>query len=777
MAARESAYFAERNKGEVGELRTKLKQILNEKDLKKRRDVIKRVVAFMTMGIDVSRLFTDMVMATNTKDLVQKKMIYLYLCNYAESNPDLALLAINTLQKDCRDENPMVRALALRSICSLRLPNILEYIVEVVRKGLNDPSGYVRKTAVLGVAKLHQLSPTSLREGSEVELLETVRQMIRDRDPQVVTNCLCTLNEVFAADGGIVLESHEIASLLGKLRDFNEWNQAIVLGVLSRAKPSSEDEIFEIMNVLDDKFKHNNAAVVLAVCNIFFKLTSNMPDVLQSVYQRVRDPLLTLMSTASSPEVMYACLHHISLIISRSSAEFQNDFKSFYIQYNDPSHIKMLKLDILTNICTLGNFPEIVTELSEYVTDVDIPTARESIRSIGKIALKLPEAADEIIQQFIKFFSLETDYVTNETLIVMKDLFRKYPRSSMGIINEVKACAGRVTDPDAKVAIIWMIAEFGDLIPESPYILETMADKFLEEQSSEVQLELLSSVVKLFFKRPPECKAMLGKILRDAIQEATHNDVHDRALLYYRMISTNINKAASIVSSSANVVDSFAEDETFEFKDRLFEEFNTLSVVYRLPQEKFIVDKKSSDPEPDSTVDDEEDDDNLSDAVESEDEAEAERITGRGTTGQQGTTTLSSADLDIFEGLNKSQPEAEPASLQLVENPSIDPQTFQKKWGGLAISAVMEIELDAAPSSCKELEGHFKSHHVYCMASGVVGDVMKLFLYGQESEGAFMFMEFVVKLSAKKATATIKVDQEEKTDDFAEYVEDITQSL
>ena len=38
--------------------------------------------------------------AANTSDLVIKKMVYLYLCSYAESKPDLTLLTINTLHKD-----------------------------------------------------------------------------------------------------------------------------------------------------------------------------------------------------------------------------------------------------------------------------------------------------------------------------------------------------------------------------------------------------------------------------------------------------------------------------------------------------------------------------------------------------------------------------------------------------------------------------------------------------------------------------------------------------
>jgi vesicle coat complex subunit len=33
-----------------------------ERDPKRKRDIIKKVIAYMTLGIDVSRLFTDMIM-------------------------------------------------------------------------------------------------------------------------------------------------------------------------------------------------------------------------------------------------------------------------------------------------------------------------------------------------------------------------------------------------------------------------------------------------------------------------------------------------------------------------------------------------------------------------------------------------------------------------------------------------------------------------------------------------------------------------------------------
>jgi len=67
------------------------------------------------------------------EDVVLKKMLYLYIAHYATSTPDLALLTINQLHKDAGDADPTVRGLALRSLCSLRIPNLLEYVVGGLR--------------------------------------------------------------------------------------------------------------------------------------------------------------------------------------------------------------------------------------------------------------------------------------------------------------------------------------------------------------------------------------------------------------------------------------------------------------------------------------------------------------------------------------------------------------------------------------------------------------------------------------------------------------------
>ena len=167
----------EHKKGEVNELKASLRNPNLERDADKKREVIKRVIAYMTLGIDVSKLFSEMIMASASKDHVVKKMVYLYITAYAASNPELSLLAINTLQKDCRDEDPMTRGLALRSFTSLRLENITEYLPPVVAAGMKDTSPYVRKTAVMACVKLHRLAPEVL---IDADVVNTLYSMLRE---------------------------------------------------------------------------------------------------------------------------------------------------------------------------------------------------------------------------------------------------------------------------------------------------------------------------------------------------------------------------------------------------------------------------------------------------------------------------------------------------------------------------------------------------------------------------------------------------------------------
>lgn len=94
-----------------------------------RRQLFQRIIQYLTIGIDMSPLFSDVIMNAHTTDVATKKMLYHYITYYAQAKADLALLTVNTLQKDGRDENPVIRGLAIRSMASMRVPDLAEYLV------------------------------------------------------------------------------------------------------------------------------------------------------------------------------------------------------------------------------------------------------------------------------------------------------------------------------------------------------------------------------------------------------------------------------------------------------------------------------------------------------------------------------------------------------------------------------------------------------------------------------------------------------------------------
>jgi AP-4 complex subunit beta-1 len=310
-------------RGEVAELRALLRTVAMEKDSKRKRDVLRKVVAYQTLGVDVSRLFPEMVIACNTRDFVCRRMIYHYVSAYAVSHPDTTLLAINTLTAGTRDEDPQVRAMSLRALSSLGVLSVLEYIVAPLRAGLADPSGYVRATAVMAVLKIFHLSPETVREGDYVDALYNA---LRDREPQVVVNAVCVLNEVLSEEGGIAVNQAIVHHLLGRLRELSDWGQCVVMEVVSRYRPASEEETFGIMNLLDGCLKVAHSGVVLAATKCFLALTEALPEIGRQVALRLKTPLLTLCAS-SSPEVAYAVLSHAALLIERHPGVFDDEFK------------------------------------------------------------------------------------------------------------------------------------------------------------------------------------------------------------------------------------------------------------------------------------------------------------------------------------------------------------------------------------------------------------------------------------------------------------------
>jgi AP-1 complex subunit beta-1 len=75
----------------------------------------------------------------------------------------------------------------------IRVDKIIDYLSEPLRKTLKDESPYVRKTAVICVAKLFDLNPAMCVENGFLEMLQ---EMVADANPMVVANAIQALEEI-----------------------------------------------------------------------------------------------------------------------------------------------------------------------------------------------------------------------------------------------------------------------------------------------------------------------------------------------------------------------------------------------------------------------------------------------------------------------------------------------------------------------------------------------------------------------------------------------------
>ncbi|GBG71965.1 hypothetical protein CBR_g10902 [Chara braunii] len=583
MSGHDSKYFTTTKKGEIHEL----KEELNSPYKDKRKDAVKKVIAAMTVGKDVSMLFTDVVNCMQTENLELKKLVYLYLINYAKSQPDLAILAVNTFVKDSQDPNPLIRALAVRTMGCIRVDKITEYLCDPLQRCLKDDDPYVRKTAAICVAKLFDINAELVEDRG---FLDTLRELIADSNPMVVANAVAALAEIQENTTKSIFEitTQTLAKLLAALNECTEWGQVFILDALSMYKAKDAREAENIVERVTPRLQHANCAVVLSAVKVILQnmelITST--DVVRNLMKKMAPPLVTLLS--SEPEIQYVALRNINLIVQKRLNILAHEIKVFFCKYNDPIYVKMEKLEIMIKLASDRNIDQVLLEFKEYATEVDVDFVRKAVRAIGRCAIKLDRAAERCINVLLELIKIKVNYVVQEAIIVIKDIFRKYPNTYESIIATLCESLDTLDEPEAKASMIWIIGEYAERIDNADELLENFLESFPEEPP-QVQLQLLTAAVKLFLKKPIErAQEMIQVVLNNATQETDNPDLRDRAYIYWRLLSTDPEAAKDVVLAEKPVISDDANQLEPNLLDELLANISTLSSVYHKPPDAFV---------------------------------------------------------------------------------------------------------------------------------------------------------------------------------------------
>ena len=135
---------------------------------------------------------------------------------------------------------------------------------------------------------------------------------------------------------------------------------------------------------------------------------------------------------------------------TRNNSMFEPHLRNFFIRSgSDPTHLKILKLEILTNLATPGNIGIILREFQSYITGKEYFLAFEyfhqifhylyflrknlgqdkvcvaaTIQSIGRCAATIEEVTDTCLNGLVHLLSNRDEAVVAESVVVIKRLLQ-----------------------------------------------------------------------------------------------------------------------------------------------------------------------------------------------------------------------------------------------------------------------------------------------------------------------------------------------------------------
>lgn len=84
---------------------------------------------------------------------------------------------------------------------------------------------------------------------------------------------------------------------------------------------------------------------------------------------------------------------------------FEPFLKSFFVRSSDATHIKLLKLEILTNLATATSISLILREFQTYISSSDRDFVAATIQAIGRCAATIKEVTETCLSGLVRLLS------------------------------------------------------------------------------------------------------------------------------------------------------------------------------------------------------------------------------------------------------------------------------------------------------------------------------------------------------------------------------------
>ena len=287
-----------------------------------------------------------------------------------------------------------------------------------------------------------------------------------------------------------------------------------------------------------------NAAVVMAVAQLYHHIAPK-----NDVHLVAKALIRLLRSRREVQSIVLTCIASMTL---NRKAIFELYLKSFFVRTSDdPTHVKLLKLDILTNLATETSIAVILREFQTYVQSNDKEFVAATIQAIGRCAASISEVTETCLSGLVHLLSNHNEYVVAESVVVIKKLLQSKDTNDhkQRIIAQMSKLLDFITIAAARASILWLIGEYNEHVPKiAPDVLRKMAKSFCDEETS-VKLQVLNLAVKLHLSNPHQTSLLAQHVFNLSRYDANY-DVRDRA----RFLKIFIGEGSGILIQNAKKI-------------------------------------------------------------------------------------------------------------------------------------------------------------------------------------------------------------------------------
>ncbi|KXS11652.1 ARM repeat-containing protein [Gonapodya prolifera JEL478] len=486
----------------TSDIRAKLDSKFEQDKLDALRKIVHEIVV---KNRDMSDLFPDIVKTVTSTNPQIRRLVSICIARYAEREQDLALLSVNTFQKELSDKSPLVRYNALRAMSAIKVPVIAPIVMLAIRKALTDLSPHVRRGGLLAIPKCHALDAT--QQSALLDLL--LPSLYTDTNPTVTSAALYALRSMAPTRDDLL---HPAFRRLARMvPDMDEWGQIETLealtfyarrqfgdpdsGVVADADtptptpgpdlaatlPTSMDpDLRLLLTTTQPLLRARNAGVTICAISLHLALLPRSHRALVA-----RPAAALVRACKGSREMQTVALRACFEVAKRAPGSFGGMHRGFYVYPLEGEGVWKWKLRMVVEAVDPDNGAEVVEELGWYVVGRDRTLAKEAVAVLGEIATKIPSVADRVIAKLMDLVASRDDEIAAASIDALRPLLSLHPYAPhirrLASLLEGDSATGRLPlhDPSACASVLWLVGEYSHLVPRTaPDVLRVWAKAF-----------------------------------------------------------------------------------------------------------------------------------------------------------------------------------------------------------------------------------------------------------------------------------------------------------